>query len=58
MQFYTEDKQNETGVITTHGLQGLMLARRVRLLFNTKIRYAGHLSKCFRFEILGCPECK
>ncbi|XP_037798467.1 uncharacterized protein LOC119593586 [Penaeus monodon] len=55
MTFLADDQRGESGKITTHPLGMLMPARRLRISMPTDIRWPGHDTKCFRFEVLGCP---
>ncbi|XP_076066282.1 uncharacterized protein LOC143039806 isoform X2 [Oratosquilla oratoria] len=54
-KFFSEDKVDELDVVTTHPFHSLILARRLRLQFQTDLRWAGDDQMCFRIEVLGCP---
>lgn len=54
-QFYSDDKADNVEVISTHSFHTLRVARYVRIMASTGVRWIGDDEKCFRFEILGCP---
>ena len=54
-QFYSDDKDYNSEVISTHSFHTLRVARYVRIMASTGVRWIGDDEKCFRFEILGCP---
>jgi len=54
LQFFAEDKYEGVNEIFTIPFRELVLARILRLRFETSVR-AGNDKKCLRLEILGCP---
>ena len=54
--FYADDKNNEVNKVRTHGFGRLVVARFMRILVSTDLRWIGHDEKCFRLEVLGCEE--
>ncbi|XP_042886023.1 uncharacterized protein LOC122262140, partial [Penaeus japonicus] len=56
VSFLADDQRGESGKVTTHPLERLVPARRLRISIPTDIRWPGHDTKCFRFEVLGCPQ--
>ncbi|XP_018016572.1 mucin-17 [Hyalella azteca] len=52
--FYAEDKHAEVDVISTHAFGLLVLARSLKLEFESGLNTGDR--KCYRIEVLGCPS--
>ncbi|KAF2360482.1 C-type lectin-like [Trinorchestia longiramus] len=52
--FHAEDKHAEIDVISTHAFGQLVLARTLKLEFETGLNTGDR--KCYRLEVLGCPQ--
>ncbi|XP_064084382.1 uncharacterized protein LOC135200057 isoform X2 [Macrobrachium nipponense] len=54
--FYAQTQDGKSDVISTHSFTSLVAARRLRLEFDSSVKWPGEDNKCFRFEIIGCPQ--
>ncbi|XP_068226858.1 uncharacterized protein [Palaemon carinicauda] len=54
--YYAQTSEGRNDFISTHSFTSLVAARRLRIEFDSSVKWPGEDNKCFRFEVLGCPR--